>query len=251
MSTPHLDTMDNRDTQTNPMQQPNSPPAPHRKDPYRIILTDDHALVRDGLRKMLETEGDLKIVGEAETGEALLELLEVVLCDLVILDLSMPGRGGLRTLTTLQQLFPDIRTLVLTMHNKPEYLREAIEARAAGYILKDERYDTLVKAIRAIRDGQRVYSEAIALTGPPRENHGPPEPDFFPDTGQHHPLHLLTRRELQIIKMIARGKMNKEIAGELNISKRTVEFHRANLMEKLNLRNLSELVRLAVAAGIS
>ncbi|MCR9142807.1 MAG: response regulator transcription factor [bacterium] len=228
--------------------------------PYRIALTDDHALVREGLRRLIDTEGDLKVVVEAASGEDLLTQLKQIACDLVILDLSMPGRGGLSTLTALKTEFPAVRSLVLTMHNEPGFMQRARDARADGYILKDEKFETLIHAVRSIRNGEQVYTDQIDPIGTTAGNgkDAPAGPvaiqrsaTRLPAAGAHGNLSLLTRREMQILRLIARGNMNKEIAAELGISKRTVEFHRANIMEKLSLRNLSELVRFAVNEGLA
>lgn len=235
-----------------------SSPSTQLNSRYRIALTDDHTLVREGLRRLLDSEKDLEVVFEAASGEDLLSQLKKNTCDLVILDLSMPGRGGLSTLDALQSNFPEIRTLVLTMYNEPEYLQKAIDAHADGYILKDEKFETLIRAVRSIREGEKVYTDQIDQEEVSRKMET--DSDLIPvkksemrlSAGPRHSnLSLLTRREMQILRLIARGNMNKEIAEELGISKRTVEFHRANIMEKLSLRNLSELVRFAVAEGLA
>lgn len=226
---------------------------------YRIALVDDHALVREGLRQLLAAEAQLEVVFEASSGEELLEQLRTHSCDLIILDLSMPGRGGLSTLRTVSRRYPQIQTLVLTMFNEPEYLRKAIEARASGYLLKDESFDSLSRAVAAIREGGSFYTERVPLDAGEIASLRAAT-DRLPaldrtEIRQAAPhrssLELLTPREMQILRLIARGQMNKEIASDLGISKRTVEFHRANLMEKLSLRNLSELVRFAVAEGLA
>ncbi len=226
---------------------------------YRIALVDDHALVREGLRQLLATEEQLEVVFEASSGEELLEQLHTHSCDLIILDLSMPGRGGLSALRTISRRYPQIRTLVLTMFNEPEYLRKAIEARASGYLLKDESFDCLTRAVAAIRDGGRFYTERVPLSHEEiasLEAAGEQllalDRNEIRQAAPHRSsLELLTPRELQILRLIARGQMNKEIASDLGISKRTVELHRANIMEQPSLRNLSELVRFAVAEGLA
>jgi DNA-binding NarL/FixJ family response regulator len=225
-------------------------PRPAHVRPYRIIITDDHALVREGLKRIFESEGDMEVVAEASSGEGLLEILRNVSCDLVILDLSMPGQGGIRTLEILDSQYPEIRTLILTMYDEPGYLQKAMDAHADGYILKDEKYETLIDAVRLIRDGEQVYTDRIQACIP---GGGDGHSSLLQKSAlpRHSAVRLLTRRELQILKLIAQGKMNKEIADDLGISKRTVEFHRANIMEKLNLRNLTELVRFAVAEGLA
>ncbi len=238
-------------------------PANSSSRAYRIALTDDHALVREGLRRLLDGEEDFQVVLEADSGEDLLTQLKEIACDLVILDLSMPGQGGLNTLAALKRQFPEIRSLVLTMHNEPGYMQKARNAQADGYILKDEKFDTLIQAVRSIRKGNQVYSNRVDRdeSADAADSAQPAVPgeilsvrrseSRLPAAAGHGNLNLLTRREMQILRLIARGNMNKEIAAELGISKRTVEFHRANIMEKLNLRNLSELVRFAVTEGLA
>ncbi|MEQ9363223.1 MAG: response regulator transcription factor, partial [Leptospirales bacterium] len=196
--------------------------------PYRIALTDDHALVREGIRRLLDAEADLEVVVEASSGEDLLFQLKQTACDLVILDLSMPGRGGLSTLSALKSQFPTIRSLVLTMHNEPVYMQKARNARADGYLLKDEKFETLIRAVRSIRDGEQVYSDQVDPGGaspeiPTPVDSGPlavsRSETRLPAAAGQGTLNLLTRREMQILRLIAHGNVNKEIAEELGISK--------------------------------
>ncbi|MCB1320383.1 MAG: response regulator transcription factor [Leptospiraceae bacterium] len=207
---------------------------------YRIVLCDDHSVVREGLRNMIESEGGLKVVAECSNGVELLEYLRAEGADLVILDLSMPRFSGLELLDVLKPEFKNLKVLVLTMHKDRDYFQKAMNAGVDGYILKDDAFDDLMGAISSIRFGEKAYSADLQ----DRLDESAPESPEDPS------LDILTRREAQILRMIASGKMNRDIGEVLGISVRTVEFHRANLMEKLRFRNATELVRFAVSRGI-
>ncbi len=210
--------------------------------PYEVLLADDHALVRTGLRKILETAQDIRIVGEASNGDELLEMLKHKSCELVILDLSMPGRNGLDVIKEMRRTHPDMNILVLTMHKEREYFTRAMVKNVKGYILKDDVYEKLLSAIREIRAGRKAYSAEIQER----------VMDEFANNRAHAPaVETLTRRENEILREIAAGKMNKTIAEELHISIRTVESHRANIMDKLGCRNVTELIKFAISAGIT
>ena len=208
---------------------------------YRIILTDDHKLVRAGLRKLIENIPGLEIVAEAGNGQELFDILSKIECDLVILDLSMPGINGLTVIKTLADTHPHLRILVLTMHKDRNYFKQALAKNVYGYILKDDAYERLVDAIQAIQAGNKSYSEEISkLVMDDYSNHLDTRPS----------LEILTRREKEILTLIVQGKMNKVIAADLNISIRTVESHRARIMEKLGFNNVTELVKFAISSGL-
>ncbi len=213
-----------------------------RSELCRVVLVDDHKLVREGLRQLLSADQSIEITGEANDGNELLALLQKTPCDICILDLSMPNLSGIEALQALEREFPDIKILVLTMHKDARYFRQvSSNGNVWGYIIKDDAYEQLKDAIRKILAGTKAYSPQIqqAIVE-----------DYKNIQGSVALLEWLTRREREVLRLAARGLMNKEIANDLFISVRTVETHRANIMEKLHLKNLAELVRFAVDHGL-
>jgi len=210
---------------------------------YHILLADDHVLLRQGLKNIIEKMADLKIVGEAGDGLELLQLLHKLTPHLIILDISMPHLRGLEAIREIKAIHPGVKVLMLTMHKDREYLHEAISAGAQGYLLKEDADTELYSAIQAIRQG-KLYLSPFFSRG------------LIEDWAQNlrrelnlSPEEALTTREREIAKLIAEGKSSKEIADLLFISPRTVERHRANIMEKLNLRKTADLVRYAMEKG--
>jgi DNA-binding NarL/FixJ family response regulator len=208
--------------------------------PYRIVLADDHAMFRGGLKRILIEKDELEVIGEAEDGLELLELLTGSTPDLLILDISMPNIGGIEAVHGIRSKDPEIKILMLTMHNDVEFLSQAISAGANGYLLKEDADAEVFSAVEAIRAGKtyisRLLSEKMAAKWTQlvrRERRSPSD-------------HTLTARERQVLKMIAEGKSNKDVAGLLFISVHTVERHRANIMDKLELKNTAELVKYAI-----
>ena len=212
--------------------------------PYRIILADDHNIFRAGLKGLIEKDPEFKVVAEARDGEQLLEGLKSKKCDLIVLDLSMPNRDGLATLNEIKEKYPQIKILVLTMLKDPEHFKHALAQGADGYLLKDDAYDQLNIGIKMIlKKGKQFISPAISNVVTDHYIRSIDEADT-PSLG------ILTKREQQILKLIARGFPNKNIASRLKISVRTVESHRANLSSKLGLKNTAGLVKYAIAKGI-
>lgn len=209
---------------------------------YRIVLVDDHTIVRQGIRKMIEAIGGLTVVGEACDGQELLNLLRLIPTDLVILDLSMPRMRGIEATHELKKLFPHIKVLILTMFKDKELLREALISGADGYILKEDSDKELHIAIEKIRQG-KIYISPHLSEGL-REDRCK-----IHQKGYKHPLKTLTKREKEILSLIAEGKSSKEIASQLFISIRTVQNHRANIMNKLGIKKIAELVRYAIHMG--
>ncbi len=198
-------------------------------EPYNIVLADDHVLIRQGLRRIMEGLADLKVVGEAGDGLELLALLNKVVAHMVILDISMPNLGGIEAVQEIKTKHPGVKVLILSMHK--EYLYEALSAGADGYLLKEDADRELFSSIENIRQGriflsprltEKLLSERVLSS------------------------EQLSVREREVLKLIARGKSNKEIAEILSISVRTVESHRARLMEKLGLKKMADLVRYAL-----
>jgi len=209
----------------------------------RILLADDHALVRRGVRLILDSEPDLAVVAEAGDGAEAVELARERRPDLAILDIAMPRLTGLQAARELSRLQPDLRILILTMYDNEQYFFEALRAGANGYVLKSVADRDLVEACRAaMRDEPFLYPGAIrALIRDYLERAGRGEPP---------PERPITDREEEVLKLIAEGHSAKEIAGMLHISVKTVERHRANLLHKLGLRDRLQLTRYAIRAGL-
>ena len=212
--------------------------------PYRIVLADDHVLLRQGLRRILEGVGDLEVIGEAGNGLERLGLLKQLIPHLVVLDISMPHLRGIEAIHEVKVIHPHLKVLILTMHKEMDLLIAAISAGAHGYVLKEDADTQLFAAIEQIRQGGTYVSpklsDEVADTLPQtcrRDGRPPPEGE------------QLTIREKQVLKLIAEGRSSKEIAELLGISSRTVDNHRANIMAELNLKRTAELVRYAISRG--
>jgi DNA-binding NarL/FixJ family response regulator len=210
---------------------------------YRIILADDHVIFRQGMKRLIEEEPGLEVIGEVNDGSELLERLNDLKPDLVILDISMPGTGGIEAAHEIRKRYPHLKVLVLTMHKKKEYLYHAISAGAQGYLVKEDSDIELFSAIETIRNGG-VYVTHL-LTGELAEDLS----NLFKGNRKLF-VESLSKREREVLKLIAEGKLNKEIADLLFISVRTVENHRANILRKLKLKKTAELVRYAIGHGI-
>jgi DNA-binding NarL/FixJ family response regulator len=208
---------------------------------YRVIVADDHALFRQGLKGVLRGGADLEVVGEAGDGLELINLLKLNQLDphLVILDISMPNLRGIEAIREIKTTHPHVKILIVTMHKDKEYLYQALASGADGYFLKKDADTELFAAIEKIRNGRVYVSPHLS------ENL---EDDWDQIRGGFGKP-ILTTREREVLKLIAEGKLNKEIADLLFISVHTVERHRANSMEKLNLKNTAELVKYAIQKG--
>jgi DNA-binding NarL/FixJ family response regulator len=206
-----------------------------------VLVADDHMIARTGIRHVLESEADFEVIGEAASGSEALALTLELQPDVVVLDISMPGVTGLEVAGRLRASSPDTRILIVSMHDQAEYVLESVRAGAHGYLLKDTAATELREAIRAVCQGGSYFSPPVAsrLTAAVRGD----------QTGQPG-LDQLTAREREVLLGIAQGRTNKEIAGELGISHRTVETHRESLMRKLQLRTVAELTRFAIGTGL-
>jgi DNA-binding NarL/FixJ family response regulator len=209
----------------------------------RIVLADDHAMVRRGLRLVLDSEPDLEVVGEAEDGAAAIDLCLRDDADLAVLDVTMPRMTGLQAARELNRRKPELRILILSMHDNEQYLYEALKAGASGYVLKSAADRDLVHACRAAMRGEPfLYPGAVtALIR-----------DFLAHAHGSAPSreHPLTPREEEVTKLIAEGHTTREIAQMLVLSEKTVERHRANILEKLGLRDRVDLTRYAIRRGL-
>ena len=205
-----------------------------------VLLVDDHAMLREGLRALLELEPDIHVVGEAGTFGDALTLAMQVLPDVVLTDIGLPGRSGLSLVTELRKQCPRTRVVLLTAHGSEEYLRAGLDVKADGYVLKDSGHVELISAIRAVVNGQQFLCQAVATTL---------MATYLNRDGRGvavTPLQSLTTRERQVLTRVASGHSNKAVARELNLSVKTVEKHRANLMRKLSLHNAADLTRFAL-----
>ncbi len=213
-------------------------------DSYHIVLVDDHVMFRQGLKRILEERSGFEVVGEVDCGLELLKLLEKLVPDLIVLDISMPNLRGLEAIHEIKMNHPNVKILVLTMHKDKEYLHQAVSAGAEGYLLKEDADSELFSAIDRVRQGKIYVS--------PKLSEGLTEDWVKMTRGNHRPsfeTERLTTREREVLKMIAEGKSSKEIGELLFISVRTVERHRANIMEKLNLKKSAGLVKYAIQKG--
>ena len=209
--------------------------------PIRVLVADDHSVVRQGIRHVLEGAEEFTIVAEAENGNEVAELVAQSQPDVVVLDISMPGLSGIEVTAVLRKRFPKCRVLILSMYDNQEYVLEAVRSGAHGYLLKDTAADDLATAIRSIHSGEAFYSPPIAAKLAAAVKGDFSDKD---DTGE---LASLTTREREVLRGIARGLTNKDIATQLGISPRTVETHRESLMRKLGIRHVAGLTKLIIA----
>ncbi len=204
-----------------------------------VLLADDHVMVRKGFRLILETQSDIRIVGEASNGREAVELAESLQPDVIVMDVAMPELNGIEATRRIITAAPRARVLALSMHKDSVYVREILRAGARGYLLKDAVDSDLLNAVRAVARGEGYLSSAVSDA-------------VLSDYRKHvrDPLDLLSSREREVLQMIAEGKTNKDIANSLNLSVYTVDAHRGKIMEKLNLHSTGELVRFAVRHGL-
>jgi DNA-binding NarL/FixJ family response regulator len=205
----------------------------------RILLADDHSVVRQGFRLILEAQDDMGVIGEAANGREAVEKAEELKPDVVVMDVAMPELNGIEATRRISQAQPHTRILALSMHKDSVYVREILRAGASGYILKDAIGSDLVEAVRHVANGDGYISPAVS--------------DGLLDDYRKHvtdPIDLLSSREREVLQQIAEGKTNKDVASMLNLSVHTVDAHRGRIMEKLNLHSTGELVRFAMRKGL-
>jgi two-component system, NarL family, response regulator NreC len=210
----------------------------------RILLADDHQLMRSGIRLMLERESDLSVVGEASDGREAVALAKSMRPDVVVMDIGMANLNGIEAAQQVTQNRPEVAIVMLSMHSDESYVLRALKAGARGYLLKDSAEADLIKAVHAVAGGKSFFSPAVSkvlLDDYVRK---------LKRSGADDAYDLLTPREREVLQLVAEGKSNKDIANLLNLSVYTVESHRSNFMEKLNLRGLPELILYAVRKGI-
>jgi RNA polymerase sigma factor (sigma-70 family) len=210
-----------------------------------VLIADDHAVVREGIRHVLDAASDFEVVGEAASGAEALRLAEAHGPDVVVLDISMPDGTGFETLAQLRQAAPHARVLILSIHDDQRYVLESVRAGAQGYLCKDSSPAELRDAIRALHRGESYYSAAVAQ----RLSAARQADELRGERSAR--LESLTPREREVLRGIVKGLTNKEIAAHLQISSRTVESHRESLMQKLDVKHVAALTRLAIEEGIT
>jgi two-component system response regulator NreC len=210
----------------------------------RVLLADDHQLMRSGVRLMLEREPDITVVGEAGDGREAVALAKTLKPEVVVMDIGMPNLNGIEAALQMTQHNPELAVVMLSMHSDESYVLRALKAGARGYLLKDSAEADLIKAVHVVAGGKSFFSPAVSkvlLDDYVRK---------LKRSGAEDAYDLLTPREREILQLIAEGKSNKDVANLLNLSVYTVESHRSNLMEKLNLKGVPELILYAVRKGI-
>jgi DNA-binding NarL/FixJ family response regulator len=209
----------------------------------RILIADDHAIVRDGVKALLSLADDLEVVGEAAGGQEAIDLAVQLEPDLILMDIAMPGLGGLEATLEVRKRVPRARIIVLSQYGEPEYVRRFLKAGVSGYVLKKAAGAELISAIRAVLRGGLVLDPAVARDAVAEA--GAPAAADAPDEYE-----TLTDREKQVLKLVAEGRSNKEVAALLNISVKTAMSHREHIMLKLHLHNRTELIRFALRHGV-
>ncbi len=214
------------------------------KEKQRIVIAEDHTILREGLRAMISSNPDFDIVGEAEDGRDAIRCVETLVPDLILLDLSMPRMNGMEAIKEIKKQCPETKILVLTVHRTEEYILATLRAGANGYVLKDATHAELLMAIKSVLMGKRYLSPGVSEKV--IEGYLEGRKTLRSST----PWDTLTQREREVLKLIAEGYKNKEIADYLYISVKTAEKHRANLMKKLDLHSTSSLTAFAMEKGL-
>ena len=210
-----------------------------------VLLAEDHTIVRQGLRLLIEADGDIEIVGEAKTGREAVQMSRDLRPEVVVMDIAMPLLNGIEAARQILKAFPAMKVLILSAHSDPEYVEQVVKTGALGYLVKQSSGDVLAQAIRELHKGKTFFTSSIAKhlkDGYQKSSDGV---GLRKKGGTE-----LTSREAELLQMIAEGHVNKQIASELGISIKTVEKHRQHLMEKLNIHDIAGLTRFAIAAGI-
>jgi DNA-binding NarL/FixJ family response regulator len=210
----------------------------------RILLVDDHKILRDGICSLLKEYPDMEVVGEAADGKSALNLVKELSPDMVIMDISMPDLNGIEATRKILADYPHIKVMALSMHYDKHFVSEIFKAGASGYLLKDCAFDEMAHAIRMIIDNKTYINSQIAslvveslMSDSPRSHN-------------KHAFSLLTEREKEVLQLIAEGKSTKQIASNLNVSTKTIESHRRQVMGKLNIRNIADLTKYAIREGL-
>jgi len=206
-----------------------------------VLLADDHAVVRDGLRALLEAQADIEVVGDAANGREVLRLAQQLHPDVVVMDIAMPELNGVEATQQMHDAYPSTQVLILSMHSTTEHIFRALQAGARGYLLKDSAGAEVVDAVRVVHAGRRYLSQKIAATV---------IDDYIAERHRASPLESLSSRERQILQLVAEGKSSAEIAAILFLSPKTVDTYRSRLMHKLDIGDLPSLVKFAIQHGV-
>lgn len=211
----------------------------------RVLLADDHTIVRQGLRALLDSQEDIEVVGEAEDGRQAFEKTKELVPDVVVIDITMPNLNGIEATRQIKKLNPEIKVLVLTVHDNEEYIHQILQAGASGYLLKESAVTDLVSAINAVKKGGIFLSPAISKVVVKDYIRHAEE-----GTGDFDSLNILTNREREVLQLIAEGHTNREVAHLLKLSVKTVDVHRSHIMEKLNIHDVTGLVKYSIRKGL-
>jgi DNA-binding NarL/FixJ family response regulator len=212
--------------------------------PITVLLAEDHTIVRQGLRLLIETDGDIKVIGEAKTGREAVQLTQELHPDVIVMDIAMPLLNGLEAIRRILKIDPKTKVLVLSAHSDPEYIEQVVRSGALGYLVKQSSAEIVGKAIRQLHAGKSFFTHAIAKRLKDDYEKSSDGVGLRKKTNSQ-----LTSREAELLQLIAEGHANKQIASELCISIKTVEKHRQHLMEKLNIHDIAGLTRFAIAGG--
>ena len=207
----------------------------------KAILADDHGVVRSGIRSLLESEGDIQVIGEADNGQEALQQVKQLNPDLAIVDIRMPVMNGIEATQQIRQQVPATKVLILSMHDDEDYILQSVESGASGYLLKGSSKEEFLKAVRTVYAGEQYFSADVSRVFVNNYLNNRRQTEPVPETAVE--THDLTKREKQILRLLADGVGNKEIAEKLNKSIRTVETHRFNIMKKLGVNNVVELLK--------
>ena len=211
----------------------------------RLVLADDHAMMREGLKSLIGNEVDLEVVGEADTGKAIVELARKAGAHIVVMDVAMPDLNGIEATRKLLKAMPNIKVVALSGHANGEFVREMLKAGASAYVLKSRAYEELVRAIREVMKGKKYLSPDIA------QGVVDAYVEISSSMSANPAFVVLTDREREALQLIAEGKSTKEVADALSVSVKTIETHRHNIMEKLNLHSVAELTKYAIREGLT
>lgn len=210
----------------------------------KVLLVDDHAIIREGLRSLLKKQPEMEVIADTGDGRKAIELVRELLPNIVIMDITMPGLNGIEATRQIIAEFPDVKVIALSIHSKRRYVADMLSAGATGYILKECLFDELVQAIKAVAAGGRYLSPRITDVV---------VSDYVKrlSTSAYSPFEALKTREREVLQLVAEGKSTKQIALELHVSTKTIEANRRQIMEKLNIHSVAELTKYAVREGLT
>lgn len=206
----------------------------------RVLIADDHSMVREGLKQLIEMEDDIKVIAQAGDGEETIEKIKTAVPDIVLLDINMPKKNGLDVLRTVRDENDNCKIIILTIHNEVEYLFKALELKADGYVLKDSGSDVLIQAIREVYSGSKFIQPSMFAKWMQKEN----------EQDEEDQSKILTKREIEVLKLITEGMLNKEIAHRLNISEKTVKNHISNIFKKIEVCDRTQAAVYAIRHSV-